>query len=64
MGVLPVGPVGHGGRGRSGRPRPPTRRLWAGAALVAVGWSLWSAGVGRRELVNPGGWTLVGRFWA
>jgi len=28
-----------------------------------VAWSLWSAGIGRRALVNPGGWTLVGRFW-
>lgn len=39
------------------------RRLWLIALVVGVGWSLWSAGVGRRELVNPGGWTLMGRFW-
>ena len=39
------------------------RRWWFAAFAVAVAWSLWSAGVGRRELVNPGGWTLVARFW-
>jgi phosphonate transport system permease protein len=44
-------------------PRWSRRRLWAVALLVAVGWSLWSAGVGRREVLNPGGWTLLGRFW-
>ena len=48
---------GQGGRGWSGR------RFWLLLAAVAVGWSLWSAGVGRQELVNPGGWTLVSRFW-
>ena len=31
--------------------------------LVAVGWSLWSAGLGRRPLVNPGGWVQVSRFF-
>lgn len=49
---------------RTARPGPTWRRLWAVAAITAVGWSLWSAGVGRRPLVNPGGWTLVGRFWS
>ncbi|MGI8810073.1 MAG: PhnE/PtxC family ABC transporter permease [Acidimicrobiales bacterium] len=39
------------------------RRAWLVALVVAVGWSLWSAGVGRRALVNPGGWTLMSRFW-
>ena len=39
------------------------KRLWLIALVVAVAWSLWSAGMGRRELVNPGGWTLMGRFW-
>lgn len=47
--------------------RPPrrwsARRWWSVALVAAVGWSLWSAGVGRRELVNPGGWTLLSRFW-
>ncbi|MDQ6728064.1 MAG: ABC transporter permease subunit, partial [Actinomycetota bacterium] len=41
----------------------PARRMWFVAAAAAVLWSLWSAGVGRRALVNPGGWTLVARFW-
>jgi phosphonate transport system permease protein len=45
------------------RRRTSGRRRWLVVAVVAVGWSLWSAGVGRQELVNPGGWTLVGRFW-
>ena len=66
VGVLP-GTVGsglgpHGGRPLGGRRRG--RRLWAAAAAAAVAWSLWSAGVGRDELVNPGGWALVGRFFA
>jgi len=39
------------------------RRAWLVALVVAVTWALWSAGVGRRELVNPGGWTLLSRFW-
>jgi phosphonate transport system permease protein len=58
VGVLPDGlrpSAPH--RRRSGR------RTWLVATVVAVGWSLWSAGVGRDELVNPGGWTLLGRFW-
>jgi len=33
------------------------------AAAAAVGWSVWSAVMDRQPLVNPGGWTLVGRFW-
>ncbi len=56
---------GDAGAGRRRhRPNLPSRRLWATVAAVAVCWSLWSAGVGRRELVNPGGWPLVGHFWA
>jgi phosphonate transport system permease protein len=39
------------------------RRWWLVVLVVAVAWALWSAGVARRELVNPGGWTLMGRFW-
>ena len=30
--------------------------------LVALGWCLWSAGVGRRAQFNPRGWPLVGKF--
>ena len=56
-GLLPGGQVA-GGRQGGG-----ARRLWAVAAVAAVALSLWSAGVGRTELVNPGGWTLVTRFW-
>ncbi|MBW3614221.1 MAG: ABC transporter permease subunit [Actinobacteria bacterium] len=32
--------------------------------VAAVAWSLGRAGVGREELVNPGGWELLGRFAA
>jgi len=46
------------------RRRPSARRLWVLAGAGAVGWSLWSAGVGRHALVNPGGWALASRFWA
>jgi phosphonate transport system permease protein len=45
------------------RRRSPGRRAWLVVALAAVGWSLWTAGVGRNELVNPGGWTLLRSFW-
>ncbi len=64
VGLLPAGggPGPHGG-GRPGDNRSG-RRLWAVAGAVAVTWSAWSAGVGRDELVNPGGWPLVGRFFA
>jgi phosphonate transport system permease protein len=40
------------------------RRRWMAIGAVAIGWSLWSAGVGRRALVNPGGWPLMRKFWA
>lgn len=48
-----------------GRPRSATRtrRLWAVLAVGAVAWALWSVGVGRQELVNPGGWVLVSKFF-
>ena len=39
-------------------------RVWLFAAVVGVGWSMWSAGIGRRALVNPGGWPLMRKFWA
>ena len=45
-----------GGRRRS------ARAWWAAVAGAAVAWSLVRAGVGHAEVVNPGGWRLVGRF--
>ncbi|HET7719076.1 MAG TPA: ABC transporter permease subunit [Acidimicrobiales bacterium] len=60
---LTAAEVGHQ-PGLPGRRRSSGRRTWLVVALAAVGWSLWSAGVGREELVNPGGWTLLARFWA
>jgi phosphonate transport system permease protein len=43
-------------------PSPSSRRAWTVALGVAVAWSLVRAAVGRGDLVNEGGWTLVGRF--
>jgi len=59
VGLLPDEVVRRGRRRWGG----PGRRFWLGLALAGVAWSLWSAGVGRQELVNPGGWTLLSRFW-
>lgn len=39
------------------------RRATLAAVVVVVGWSAWSAGLGRRELVNEAGWSLFARFW-
>lgn len=59
-----LGPDDDRRRGAPGRRhRRPSGRLWSVAAVAAVAWSLWSAGVGRRALVNPGGWILFSRFW-
>jgi phosphonate transport system permease protein len=35
--------------------------LFAGF-VVALGWCLWSAGIGRRQQFNPRGWPLVSKF--
>ena len=52
-------------RGTGARPWGIRRaRTWSVLLLFAVLWSLWDAGVGRRALVNPGGWELQRRFWA
>jgi phosphonate transport system permease protein len=53
------GPRGKVARGAGGF----ARRFWFVALLVALAWCLWSAGVGRGPVVNPGGWTLLARFW-
>ncbi|MEW6153798.1 MAG: ABC transporter permease subunit [Actinomycetota bacterium] len=60
------GDRGDGGAARGRRRRPGHRRAarwWLVGLAAAVGWSLWSAGVGRQEVVNSGGWTVMGRFW-
>lgn len=56
--LVPMRPWRAARRGRS-----TSRRGWLVALVAAVGWSLWSAGVGRRGVANPGGWILVSRFW-
>ncbi len=43
--------------------RMSSARLWFLVAMLAVLWALWATGVGRRDAVNPGGWTLFARFW-
>lgn len=39
-----------------------SRTLWLAALAAAFAWSLWDAGVGRRPVLNPGGWPLVTKF--
>jgi phosphonate transport system permease protein len=48
----------------AGLRRIDARRAWIAVFLVGIAWSLWSAGVGRQALVNPGGWPLMRKFWA
>ena len=46
-------------------PRPPLlnqRTLWGVVCLAAIAWSLQATGIFSRSLINPGGWSLVGRF--
>jgi phosphonate transport system permease protein len=45
--------------------RPPLinqKSLWGLLFLGALLWALFQAGLFQKQLVNPGGWTLVGRF--
>jgi phosphonate transport system permease protein len=46
-------------RGRSGG-----RRLWVLVGVAALAWALWDAGLGRQPMINPGGWTLLRKFWS
>lgn len=51
------------GGGRNREPSGPrARRVWTLLVVVAVAASFVQAGVGRRDVVNAGGWTLVRRF--
>lgn len=40
------------------------RRVWALVVLIAVAVSAYSLGIGRGELVNSGGWSMVRNFFA
>jgi phosphonate transport system permease protein len=56
--------VGVGGR-VAGPARPWGRRHglgWVVALVLLAVWAVWATGVGRRDLLNPGGWPLVAKF--
>ena len=53
---VPAGPS------RPGPDRRSARRTWTVLLVVAVLWSLVPSVVGRGDVVNEGGWTLVRRF--
>jgi phosphonate transport system permease protein len=40
------------------------RSLWLGVLTVVVAWSTWTSGVGRRQVVNTGGWSLIRSFFS
>lgn len=52
-----------------GSPELPRQRLmtagrgWALAAVLAVGVSLWATGIGREQVLNPGGWPQLRAFF-
>ncbi len=56
--------VGPGGAVAVAAPRPwrSRRALWSLLILVGVGWALGEAGLARRELLNPGGWSQLRAF--
>lgn len=56
----PSGPTTRAGRGR----RVSVRRVWLVVVVAGFAASLLSAGVGRRAVVNGGGWGMVRRFFA
>jgi len=58
-----LAPDGARPEGRSAKAGWSGRRSWLVVALAGIGWSLWTTGVGRQEVLNPGGWTLLSRFW-
>lgn len=40
-----------------------SRRLWTLLAAAVILWSVWGSGLGRTEVVNPGGWPTLRAFW-
>lgn len=38
-------------------------RWWVLGAVVLVVWSLWGSGIGRQQVLNPGGWGTLRAFW-
>lgn len=57
-GLHPGPPPPGAQRGRGGW----SRRRWGLILMAALAWSLARSGLGRGEVVNPGGWEMVGRF--
>jgi len=47
-----------------GGSRSRARTVWSILVVAAVIWAAVASGIGRQELVNPGGWPLVRRFFA
>jgi phosphonate transport system permease protein len=47
---------------RRGKNASPRRWPMFIGFAVALGWCLWSAGIGRRQQFNPRGWPLVNKF--
>lgn len=40
-----------------------TGRWWVIGAVVLVAWSVWGSGIGRQQVLNPGGWGTLRSFW-
>ncbi len=40
------------------------RSLWLGVLVIVVVWSTWTSGVGRRHVINTGGWSLIRSFFS
>lgn len=57
--------IGEPRRGRREVPHIglPDRRRWLGMSAIAVGWALWSTGIGRTRIVNTRGWPLLRSFF-
>lgn len=56
---IPEGPLPRG-HDRSGS---KAGRWWVIGAIVLVAWSLWGSGIGREQVLNPGGWGTLRSFW-
>lgn len=56
-----------GSEARGGKERGPidsARSRWFLGALVVFAILVWQSGIGRRDVVNQGGWSVFQKFWA